>query len=169
MKKVIITIMTIIMLLGHTSTAYAAEQQDIEESSYQTQSEITKTIAVMYTNDEIKLLSSLVQAEAGNQPYKGKVGVANVVLNRVKSSRYPDTIKEVIYQSGQFSVVRNGSLNRMLSNYNNNEQSKDCIKAAKDALEGENFVGNYTGFRVYSSSFAKSVGDYIVIGDHIFH
>ena len=50
-----------------------------------------------------ELLASLIFCEAGNQPYEGQVAVGAVVMNRVKSSTYPDTISDVIYQSGQFT------------------------------------------------------------------
>ena len=67
------------------------------------------------SKDEIRLLAAITYLEAGNQSYYGKQCVASVVVNRVKSSRFPDTLKGVIYQSGQFSPTWNGSLNRVLA------------------------------------------------------
>lgn len=61
---------------------------------------------------ERELLAQLVRAEAGNQSLEGKRLVADVVLNRVRSSEFPDTITEVIYQEGQFTVVGNGALDK---------------------------------------------------------
>ena len=87
---------------------------------------------VDYTNDELRLLACLVHSEAGNQCYEGKLAVANIVLNRVKSSKYADTIKKVIYQPGQFTVASSGSLEKQLTNYSNYSSSsqKLSIKAA---------------------------------------
>lgn len=61
---------------------------------------------------ELELLAQLVEAEAGNQCFEGKCLVVDVVLNRVESSEFPDTISEVIYQDGQFSVAHNGRLEK---------------------------------------------------------
>ena len=58
---------------------------------------------------EMEVLAQLVEAEAGNQPFEGKCLVADVILNRVESPDFPDTISEVIFQEGQFSVVSNGA------------------------------------------------------------
>ena len=59
---------------------------------------------------EMELLAQLVEAEAGNQCFEGKCLVVDVVLNRVESEEFPDTIEEVIFQDGQFSVAHNGRL-----------------------------------------------------------
>lgn len=61
---------------------------------------------------ELELLAQLVEAEAGNQSFEGKCLVVDVVLNRVESDIFPDTISEVIYQDGQFSVAHNGRLEK---------------------------------------------------------
>ena len=61
---------------------------------------------------EMELLAQLVQAEAGNQPFEGKCLVVDVILNRVESDDFPDTISEVIFQDGQFSVTKNGAFEK---------------------------------------------------------
>ncbi len=110
-----------------------------------------------YNNNELKLLACLVHAEAGTQTYEGKLAVANIVLNRMKSSKYPDSIKEVIYQSGQFSVARSGSLEKQLNNYDNYNSwsQKLSIKAAKAALSGSNNIGTRLYFNSYQSAVRK--------------
>ena len=65
---------------------------------------------------EKELLASLIFCEAGNQPYEGQVAVGAVVMNRINSSSYPDTMEEVIYQSGQFSPAMSGWLDRVRAN-----------------------------------------------------
>ena len=61
---------------------------------------------------KVKLLAALIYCEAGNQPYKGKVAVGSVVLNRMNSKRFPNTLEGVIYQRGQYSPTWHGFMNR---------------------------------------------------------
>ena len=107
---------------------------------------------------EKELLASLIFCEAGNQPYEGQVAVGAVVMNRIKSSSYPDTMEEVIYQSGQFSPAMSGWLDRVRANQGCTEAA---MQAAEDALAGSNPIGDCLYF---------SVGGYGTrIGDHLFH
>lgn len=100
----------------------------------------------------------LIFCEAGNQPYEGQVAVGAVVMNRIKSSSYPDTMEEVIYQSGQFSPAMSGWLDRVRANQGYTEVA---MQAAEDALAGSNPIGDCLYF---------SVGGYGTrIGDHLFH
>lgn len=128
-----------------------AEKQAKEET------ETKQTDAVSYDVDELKLLACLIQAEAGNQSYECKLAVANVVLNRIQSSKYPDSMKSVIYQSGQFSVAASGSLQKQLDNYDNYSSSSQrlTIKAAKDALGGSNNIGSRLYFNSYKAAVNK--------------
>lgn len=79
------------------------------------------------------LLAKIVEIEAGNEPYEGKLAIANVVLNRVKSGRFPDTVRGVIYAPGQFPPAGNGLLKTETA-------SGDSLRAALAALSGENNV-----------------------------
>jgi spore germination cell wall hydrolase CwlJ-like protein len=93
-----------------------------------------------YTKAELRLLSAIIFCEAGSESYTGKVAVGIVVMNRVRSSKFPNTIKEVVYQKNQFSPARNGMLKKALNNYDNGKFTMknhlDSIKAAKKVLEG---------------------------------
>ena len=80
------------------------------------------------SNNDLNLLSKLIYAEARGEPYTGQVAVGAVVLNRVKSSSFPNSVAGVIYQSGAFSVVNDGQIN-----LTPNETAK---KAARDAMNG---------------------------------
>lgn len=82
---------------------------------------------------ECELLAALVEAEAGNQDLKGKRLVADVVLNRVESDRFPNTITEVIYQDYQFSTVLDGALER--ATWNISDESFEAVRL--EALESE--------------------------------
>ena len=108
--------------------------------------------------EQIKLLASLIFCEAGNQPYKGQVAVGAVVMNRIKSNKYPNTMRKVIYQKGQFGPAITGWLDRVLEEGN---VPKQCYKAARAALNGENPIGDCLYF---------GCGNYgVKIGDHWFH
>lgn len=129
--------------------------------------------SVSYTEQDLKLLACLVHSEAGTQSYEGKLAVANVVLNRIKSSKYPDTMKAVIYQPGQFTVAKSGSLQKQLDNYENynSKSQKLSIKAAKDALEGANNIGSRLYFHTYKAALKKgyeSKNNCVKLDDHLF-
>lgn len=105
-----------------------------------------------------RLLAALIFCEAGNQPYEGQVAVGAVVMNRVNSGVYPNSISEVIYQSGQFTPAMTGWLDSVLAA---GSYTDSAMQAAEDALAGSNPVGNCLYF---------STGGYgMQIGDHYFH
>jgi len=89
-----------------------------------------------YSEEDIYWLSRIVEAEAGGEPYEGKLAVANCIINRKRNKDFPDTIKGVIFDRNwgvQYTPVANGTI------YNN--PSGDSIKAATAALEGTNNIG----------------------------
>jgi spore germination cell wall hydrolase CwlJ-like protein len=92
-------------------------------------------------------MTSIIYCEARGESYAGKKAVGIVVMNRVRSKEFPNNVKDVIYQKGQFSPVRNGSLNKALSKYDTQLEKgkfkgsmKDCRAAAKAVLEGSTKV-----------------------------
>lgn len=114
--------------------------------------------AVAADADELRLLGALIYCEAGNQSYEGMLAVGAVVMNRVKSGAYPNTIHSVIYASGQFTPVMTGKVARV---YEGNVPEQ-CMQAAQAALNGETTVGDATHFR----RAGKREG--YVLGDHVF-
>ncbi|GIP54020.1 cell wall hydrolase [Paenibacillus vini] len=117
--------------------------------------------------EELLLLQKIVMAEAEGEPYEGKVAVANVVLNRLRSANYPDTIKEVIYQKSQFSPVRNGRLKRVSPN-------EDTIHAVNEALNGRREVSDDTYYFLSLKlakdlTIARTKDKAKVIGNHTFY
>ncbi len=105
-----------------------------------------------------ELLASLIFCEAGNQPYEGQIAVGAVVMNRVKSGAYPNTISEVIYQSGQFTPAMTGWLDSVRANAG---YTASAMQAAEEALAGSSPVGDCLYF---------STGGWgMRIGDHYFH
>lgn len=85
-----------------------------------------------YTESDYNVLLRIVQAEAGGCDMKGKILVANVILNRVESNEFPDTITDVVYEKRQFSPVSNGSINRC-------KVEEETVEAVDRALAGEDY------------------------------
>lgn len=120
------------------------------------------TAASSYAS-EVELLARLIHGEARGEPYVGMVAVGAVVLNRVKSSRFPNTMAGVIYQSGAFDAVSDGQINLTPS-----EQSR---RAARDALNGWDPTGGclyYYNPATATSSWIWSREVRLTIGDHSF-
>lgn len=86
--------------------------------------------------EDIRLMSSIIYAEAGNQCYAGQLAVGIVIKNRMESNNFPNKLKKVIYQKGQFGPARNGSLEKALKLYDKGKIPSKTIKAAKYALKG---------------------------------
>ena len=116
-----------------------------------------------YSSSDVTLLARLVYAEARGEPYMGQVAVAAVVLNRVRSSEFPNTIAGVIYQKNAFSCVSDGQIN-----LTPNAESK---RAAQDALGGWDPSGGslyYYNPNTASDSWIFSRTTVTVIGNHRF-
>lgn len=115
-----------------------------------------------YTTDaDTKLLlAALIYCEAGGESYEGQLAVGAVVMNRVRSSAYPDTVHGVIYASGQFTPALNGKVNRVLES---GKIHPSCIQAAEEALSGVSNVGDLTHFR------RNNGREGLVIGNHVFY
>ena len=136
----------------------AKAQQAAAAQSGNTDSTATSSAAVSASASDTQLLAAIIECEAGGEPYAGQLAVGAVVMNRIKSSSYPDTMEEVIYQSGQFSPAMSGWLDRVRANQGYTEVA---MQAAEDALAGSNPIGDCLYF---------SVGGYGTrIGDHLFH
>ena len=115
------------------------------------------------SNSDLNLLARLVYGEARGEPYTGQVAVAAVVLNRVKSSKFPNSIAGVIYQPGAFDVVSDGQINM--------PPDSTAIKAARDALNG--WDPSYGSIYYFNPNTATSAWiwsrPYVVtIGNHRF-
>ena len=136
----------------------AAEEAARLEAEAQQAALAAQTAAV--SAEELKLLANIIYCEAGSESYVGKVAVGNVIMNRVKSASQPNTITEVVYAKGQFSPVRNGSLQRALSS---DKADAACYQAAIEALAGAQPVGGKLFFRRNNGRSGQ------VIGHHVFY
>lgn len=119
------------------------------------------SIHIDYDNTDLLMLAAIIECEAGNQPYEGKLAVGSVVLNRVADPRFADTIAGVLYSPYQFSPVASGRFAIVLAR----GASESCMQAAAEVLNGHiNISALY--FHAYDSS--KDFGG-TVIGDHVFY
>lgn len=116
-----------------------------------------------YSNSDVQLLARLIYAEARGEPYKGQVAVGAVVLNRVKSSSFPNTISGVIYQPYAFTCVNDGQINL--------SPNSTAVNAAKDAMNGwDPSYGciYYYNPKIATSSWIFSRPTVVTIGNHVF-
>lgn len=116
---------------------------------------------VTFADGDRYLLANLIYCEAGGEPYEGQVAVGAVVINRVLSSVYPDTVVGVIYQNKQFSPVASGRLALALAE---GRATESCYRAADEAMAGVTNVGNCVYFRTPIEGLTG-----IRIGGHIFY
>ena len=116
---------------------------------------------ISFAEGDRYLLANLIYCEAGNQPYQGQVAVGAVVMNRVMSSVFPDTVLGVIYQNKQFSPVASGRLALALQE---NHATDACYRAADAAMAGQTTVGNCLFFRTPIEGLTGTQ-----IGGHIFY
>ena len=140
--------------------AAAEEAARIEAEAQQAALAAQTAQTAAISAEELKLLANIIYCEAGSESYVGKVAVGNVIMNRVKSASQPNTITEVVYAKGQFSPVRNGSLQRALSS---DKADAACYQAAIEALAGAQPVGDKLFFRRNNGRSGQ------VIGHHVFY
>lgn len=116
---------------------------------------------VTFAEGDRYLLANLIYCEAGGEPYEGQLAVGSVVINRVLSSKYPDTVLGVIYQNKQFSPVASGRLELALAV---NKATANCYRAADEAMSGVTNVGSCLYFRTPIEGLSG-----INIGGHVFY
>lgn len=170
-----------IQMLGDTEVAQAINTEPVvSKKTVSTKlsnlsTKTKKSTKKKYTAAELKLMSSIIYCEAVGEPYAGKLAVGIVVMNRKSSKSFPNTVKGVIYQKYQFGPARNGSLSRALKKYEagqfKSQAEKDCIKAAKAALQGtkkvtyKSKVHNLKTFHFFSTRVS---GARLIIQNHQF-
>lgn len=133
--------------MAMSKAAAAGEWRDISE--------------VTFAEGDRYLLANLIYCEAGGEPYEGQLAVGSVVINRVLSRNYPDSVVGVIYQNRQFSPVASGRLGLALTD---NKATTSCYRAADEAMSGVTNVGNCVYFRTPVEGLTG-----INIGGHVFY
>lgn len=144
----------------------------VDQAKWAYAKEFSKQMAKQAASQkELRLMSAIIWCEAGNQCEAGKQAVGIVVMNRVDSTDFANTIEGVIYEKGQFSPKDDGRLNIALRMYDQGEIPEECIAAAKWCLEN-NKVVIYNGIKIDMSEiyfFARSLKNpKIIIQDHSF-
>ncbi len=130
----------------------------------------SKTVYISFANEagesDLLWLARIVHIEAGRESYEGRLAVANVILNRVKSPKFPDSIYDVIFQPNQFPPAGKGELDALVPN-------DGSMEAAKAALAGNNNVGESLYFCAASQTATSWVANnrtfYKRIGNHCFY
>ena len=114
---------------------------------------------------DVQLIARAINGEARGEPYEGQVAVGAVILNRVKSSKFPNTIAGGIYQSGAFTAVSDGQINVPIAS------NSTVVKAAQDALNGWDPTGGaiyYFNPKTATNKWIWSRPQIKTIGNHIF-
>lgn len=146
---------------SNTQNSYRIESNKFVSNNKEDKSEPKEVISI--TNDELYLLSKLVSSEARGEEYEGQVAVAAVVINRVLDPRFPDNIKDVIYQRNAFSVVDNGEIYK--------DPTDSAYKAAREALYGSDPTSGAIYFwnpEISTCNWIKKLDPYKRIGNHVF-
>lgn len=137
--------------------AYDAYLKKVEEEKRAAEEAARAAREQAVRESEQELLAALIFCEAGNQPYDGQVAVGAVVMNRVRSGSFPNTITDVIYQSGQFTPAMTGWLDLVLAS---DGYTDSAMQAAADALSGSNPIGDCLYFSTGGGGYQ--------LGDHYF-
>ena len=119
-KKYLKIILTIIFIILYTICIFIVDKGTINNVS----------LAKTTSTSDIQLMARAINGEARGEPYEGQVAVGAVILNRVKDSRFPNSIPGVIYQPGAFTAVSDGQINAAIS------EGSTVYKAAQDAMNG---------------------------------
>ncbi len=127
--------------------------------------ETVKGSAYNVSEEDAYLLACVVAAESGYECYEGQLAVANIVLNRLKSGVFGSTMKDVLYASGQFTVVSS----QRFADVRTNGPNETSIKAAKDALSGTNNVPGFTSFCASWAANYSRYTEYTIVGNQVFY
>ena len=140
-------------------TDYVAETEYVPETEYVEETESTESTesTVSASSSDLDLLAALIYCEAGNQSMEGKIAVGQVVMNRVASSSFANSIHDVIYESGQFTPASSGWLDSVIGS-----APSDCYEAAQAAMNGQGTVGGALYFNTGSGKGTQ-------IGAHQFY
>ncbi|MBO4678710.1 MAG: cell wall hydrolase [Lachnospiraceae bacterium] len=146
-------------IIDHGETIEAIRERRRKEAE-EKKKLIRRNEAIAADNDTLKVLATIIWCESRGESYEGQLAVGSVVMNRVRSGAYPNTVYDVVFASGQFSPVKTGSFQRAYENGSANDSS---YKAAQEVLDGYTNVGDMTHFR------RKGNRDGYIIGNHVFY
>ena len=155
MKKIIKILASFILLIMMFIIVVLSRNNSEQNISYASTS----------NTSDIQLMARAINGEARGEPYEGQVAVGAVILNRVKDSRFPNSISGVIYQSGAFTAVADGQINAPI------DEGSTVYKAAQDAMNGWDPTGGcvyYFNPNTATNKWIWSRPHVITIGKHRF-
>lgn len=122
--------------------------------------------SINLSEQDFYLLAATVYTEAGSEEYEGQIAVANVLLNRLRSGKYGETLEDVVYQPYQFSVTGSRSFKRSLIHGG----SSTAMQAAREAMQGKNVIGGFDSFRMHKGyDLSRLKSEYYILGSHVFY
>lgn len=139
----------------------AAARQLEEIKKISETDEVINNTPISYDNSDLAMMAAIIECEAGDQSYEGKLAVGSVIVNRINSPRFGNTLQAVLYAPSQFSPVASGRFAIVLARGANAE----CTRAAKEVLDGHITI-NALYFHMYNSAVDKGG---TIIGDHVFY
>jgi uncharacterized protein YgiM (DUF1202 family) len=142
--------------LEEEAAAKAAAEEAARKAKEEAAAKAAANQAIIDSADDVILLAAIIQIEAGNECYEGQVAVGSVVMNRVRSGSYANTVGGVIFARGQFATGR-------MSSVISKGPKASCVQAAYDALAGVDTTGGATHFRRAGSKSG------LIIGNHVFY
>ena len=148
-------------LESKTAAAQAALAKQIADRLAMTKEDTSGSYSA--SADELTWLAATIQAEADGESYTGKLAVGSVIMNRVKSSAFPNSVVGVITQNMQFASYRSGKVELIISNGPNST----CVRAAQEVLDGAR-VGDYLFFMTRYWADYYGIAEYEMIGNHAF-
>ena len=168
-KTFIVSLLVLGNIFVSIKQIYALEYDYLNNKSenynkqYNKQEDEKKEAVINLNDEEVMLLSKLVAGEARGESYEGQVAVAAVVINRVKDSRFPNSLEGVIYQKNAFSVVKNGKIYT--------EPTSSTYRAAQEAIYGSDPTNNAIYFwnpDISTCSWMETLNPHLRIGNHVF-
>ena len=164
-KILIVSLLVLQTYLYRTSQIYGLEVNYLEnkaETNFSEEKEDKREAVINLNDEEIMLLSKLVAGEARGESYEGQVAVAAVVINRVKDSRFPNTLKGVIYQKNAFSVVKNGTINTEPQILHIEQLRKLCMEKIQLIMQ---YIFESD---ISTCKWINTLNPYLRIGNHVF-
>lgn len=145
--------------------AEQAAQKKAETGGTKESEEAKPQYVIPVSSGEIYLMAACVMMESGSDSYDGQLAVANVIVNRVNSGRWGDSITDVIYAEGQFPGATSGLMDKYLTK----GPSSNALKAVNAALTGTNTIGDYLFFNSTKAADYDSYSSYTVVEGNCFY
>lgn len=124
----------------------------------------TNRAAITLSDEDMFLMAIVVTMEAASESYEGQLAVANVIVNRLLSGIWGDTISDVVYAPNQFSGANSGRIEQFSTRV-----TESCKKAVVEALAGNNNIGSYMSFIMKSRANYSAYSEYYILGNHCFY